>query len=273
MKRVPVICLAVIAMSALALPELRAQEKTPPRGYINYTPANGSGVTYRFLAPSRDQPTTRQAIYNSPQAAASQRGMLPAVGQQVVVRPVSWGARTVVAYVYPSAAYGQYVQAPGQPPADAQPSYGGAPGTYPGGINPYKYSYAGSNMGGYAYAPVYNSGYYTSGCYEANACCRCCRRRCTLFGGMAYGCGAGCYTTIPAACPTACAYAAPYGTMIAPPANGAPTPAPSAAPPTSTPPTPAPLDENAPPQPIEKKVSPAPQANLFPRIPGLPPDA
>jgi hypothetical protein len=273
MKRVLAFCLVVFATSALAPSGLRAEEKAPPRGYINYTPANGSGITYRFLAPSRDQPATRRAIYVPQQSAPSQRASLPAVGQQVVVRPVSWGARAVVAYVYPTAAYGQYVQAPGQPPADAQAIYG-APSTYPAGINPYKYSYAGSSMGGYAYAPVYNSGYYTSGCYEANACCRCCRRRCTLFGGMAYGCGAGCYTAIPAPCPTTCAYGDPYGNMIAPPANGGPTPAPSAAPPTPAPPTPSPsIDNGDSPQPIEKKVSPAPQANLFPRIPGLPPDA
>src|SRR5262245_42118685 len=272
MKRFSAFCVAVVATSALALPELRAQEKTPPRGYIYYTPLNGSGTTYRFLAPSRDQATTRRAIYVPQQTAAAQRPEASPAGQRVAVRPVNWGPRALTAYFYPTVAVGQYVQAPGQPAAEVQGAYGGT-ANYPAGINPYKYSYPANDPGGYYYAPVYNSGYYTSGCYQENACCRCCRRRCTLFGGMAYGCGAGCYTMIPPPCPTACAYGVPYGNMVAPPANGAPTPAPSAAPPTPTPPTPAPLDENAPPQPIEKKVSPAPQANLFPRIPGLPPDA
>jgi hypothetical protein len=192
------------------------------------------------------------------------------VGQQVVLRPASWGSRLAVAYVYPTAAYGQYVQAPGEPPADSQ-IMNGSSSSYPAGINPYKYAYPPGGGAGYYYASVYSSGYYTSGCYEINACCRCCRRRCTLFGGMAYGCGPGCYTSIPAPCPTACAYG---GYMISPPAYGTPTPAPATAPTTPAPPTPAPgTDDGAPPQPIEKKVTPAPQANVFPRIPGLPPDA
>ncbi|MGE5193011.1 MAG: hypothetical protein ACM3U2_10955, partial [Deltaproteobacteria bacterium] len=197
----------------------------------------------------------------------------PPVGQQVVFRPVSWGSRLAVAYVYPTAAYGQYVQAPGEPAAESRAMNSGAT-SYPEGINPYKYSYVSRGMGGYYYASAYNSGYYTTGCYQTNACCRCSRRRCTLFGGMGYGCGPGCYTTIPAPCATACAPINPYGNSIAPPAYGTPTPTPSAAPPTPAPPTPAPGTDNAaPPQPIEKKVTPAPQANLFPRIPGLPPDA
>src|SRR5262245_22075754 len=154
MKRYFVFCVAVVATSALALPELRAQEKTPPRGYIYYTPLNGSGTTYRFLAPSRDPATTRRAIYVPQQTAAALRPEASPAGQRVAVRPVSWGSRALTAYLYPTVAYGQYVQAPGQPPAEAQAIYG-APSAYPGGINPYKYSYAASDMAGYA--PVYNS--------------------------------------------------------------------------------------------------------------------
>src|SRR5262249_38508240 len=169
MKRFSVFCVAVVATSALALPELRAQEKAPPRGYIYYTPVNGSGTTYRFLAPSRDEPTTRRAIYVPEQTAPAQRSEAAPVRQRVVVRPVRWGSRALAAYLYPTVAYGQYVQAPGQPAADAQGAYGGT-ATYPAGVNPYKYSYPASDPGGYYYASVYNSGYYTSGCYQANAC-------------------------------------------------------------------------------------------------------
>jgi hypothetical protein len=264
MKRTMTFCLAATVASLAIVPILHGEENLPPRGYRYFTPANGSRTTYRYQPVSGTQPVVR------PTAATVQAPTLPPVGQQVVLRPVSWGSRLAVAFVYPTAVYGQYVQAPGQP---ATPSYDG-PYSGSSGINPDKYSYAGRGPGNYYYASAYNSGFYTTGCYEANACCRCCRRRCTLFGGMAYGCGPGCYTSIPLPCSTACAYGVPYGSPAAPPANGTPTPAPSTAPPTPAPPTPAPgADDGAPPQPIEKKVTPAPQANLFPQIPGLPPDA
>ena len=147
--------------------------------------------------------------------------------------------------------------------------------------DPNKYSYAAPAGSGY-YGSVYNSGYYTSGCYETNACCRCCRRRCTIFGGMSYGCGPGCYAAVPPPCTTTCNYADPCyqpgGMFVAPPTNGTPNPAPAtpgaAQPPTPQAPTPAPAVEDvSPPQPIEKKAASPPQANLAPSIPGLPPDA
>ena len=270
MKRHLAFCLVAAAASVAGAPALRAEDKPAPRGYLYFTPAKGSGTRYRYQPVSDTQPARGQAMALSQQAAPAYSAPLPPVGQQVVLRPASWGSRVAVAYVYPTAAYGQYVQAPGEPGPEYQATNGGT-ASYPAGINPYKYSYAGRGVGNYYYASVYNSGYYASGCYQANACCRCSRRRCTLFGGMGYGCGPGCYTAIPAPCPTACAYG---GNMIAPPAYGTPTPAPSATPPAAVPPTPAPATEDAaPPQPIEKKVTPAPQANLFPRIPGLPPDA
>jgi hypothetical protein len=268
MKRHLAFCLLAAAASLAAAPVLRAEEQPPPRGYRYFTPARGSGTTYRYRPVSDIQTTRHQPVELSQRAAPAFSAPLPPVGQQVVLRPVSWGSRLAVAYVYPTAAYGQYGQTPGQPAPESQ-VMGGNSSSYPAGINPYKYAYPPGGGAGYSYAPVYSSGYYTSGCYQANACCRCCRRRCTLFGGMAYGCSPGCYTSIPAPCPTACA----YGGMISPPAYGTPTPVPSAAP-TTPPPTPAPgTDDGAPPQPIEKKVTPVPQANLFPRIPGLPPDA
>jgi hypothetical protein len=221
---------------------------------------------------NREEAVVRQPVEAAQQSAGLQRRAVGLVGRRVVLRPVSWGSRLAVAYVYPTAAYGQYVQAPGEPTPE-NPAAAGATG-YPAGINPYKYAYPTRGAGSYYYATAYNSGYYTTGCYEVNACCRCSRRRCTLFGGMCYGCSPGCYTSIPAPCPSTCAYVDPCGNMIAPPAFGTPTPVPSTAPPAAAPPTPSPAPENgAPPQPVEKKVTPAPQANLYPRIPGLPPDA
>jgi hypothetical protein len=271
MKRTPAFCLLAATIGLAAGSAVRAEDDAPQWSY-RYTPVTGSGTTYRVQPVSGVQPVARRAIY-APQPAVRSQTALPPVGQQVVLRPVSWGTRASVAYVYPTAVYGQYVQAPGQPAADVQAVYGGST-TYPAGINPNKYAYAAPSTGGYYYASAYNSGYYTTGCYQANACCRCSRRRCTLFGGMGYGCGSGCYTAIPAPCPTTCAYVDPCGTTVAPPAYGTPTPIPSTSPAAPNPPTPAPSAENvAPPQPIEKKVTPSPQANLFPRIPGLPPDA
>ncbi len=189
-----------------------------------------------------------------------------------VVRPVSWGVRMGALSAYPAAVYGQTQSpAPPIPPAStAQGSYdapAAAPTTSP--INPYKYAYAGRADAGYCYGSAYTSGYYLSGCYRENACCRASRRYCTPFGGMCYGCTSGCYIPQTPPCATTCAYGYPAsGTTISPPAYGTPTPVPS-----TSPPPPAPSNPDAPPQPIEKKPTPAPQANLFPRIPGLPPDA
>jgi hypothetical protein len=279
MKRSVALCL-VVAVAGLTTGSVAlAQENAPTRGTAYYTPVNGSGTTYRIQPLTGVRAPVSRAIYVQQPAASA--GALPAVGRQVVVRPDSWGTRAAVAYIYPTVAIGQYVQAPGQPAIEYQGVTGPAT-TYPSGINPYKYSYAAPATGGYYYASAYNSGYYTSGCYQPNSCCRCSRRRCTIFGGMSYGCGPGCYTTIPAPCPTTCAYidpcAQPGGAIIAPPANGTPGAAPgtpgTAQPPTPQPPTPSPpVESTDPPQPIEKKVTTPPQANLFPAIPGLPPDA
>lgn len=199
-------------------------------------------------------------------------------GQQVVVRPVTYGMRVGLGSMYPAAIFGQ--TAPSSPqPGTSYPAAGGAAPGYPMSINPEKYSYASRSNGaccdGTGYSPVYNSGYYTSGCYQSNACCRTSRRQCTLFGGLFRGCGSGCYSPPPPPCSTTC-YADPCsapmgGTYYAPPAYGTPTPIPSTTP---TPPAPGnPVENVAPPQPIEKKVTPEPQAKLSPRIPGLPPDA
>jgi hypothetical protein len=139
------------------------------------------------------------------------------------------------------------------------------------GYGPSYYSYGGA----YGWGTPYNAGYYGSGCYTGNACCRASQRYCTPFGGMFRGCGSGCYLPTPAPCPTACAYVDPCGPVtgspvVTPPAADA-TPLPS--PSNTAPPTPQPPDAQDPATPVEKKVTPAPQARNFPRIPGLPPDA
>jgi hypothetical protein len=211
-------------------------------------------------------------------------------GQPAAARPVSYGIRSGLGSMYPAAIFGQTGPAPSQPAMTYPPS-AGAQGL-PADINQQKYAYASRCNGcyggetyyspgysSYGYSsPIYNSGYYTSGCYQSNACCRTSRRFCTPFGGMFRGCGCSCYSPPPPPCPTTCYVDPCYGPMgggayYAPPAYGTPTPMPSTpAPSTTTPPAPGNID-NGPPQPIEKKVTPEPQANLSPRIPGLPPDA
>jgi hypothetical protein len=233
-------------------------------------------------------------------------------GYAVPSRPVSWGARYGVGAGYPASLFGQVTSpvnpqqtspAPNQPqtPAYAQPNYGngsmylGTPSTTPVtgyssiygyagrfygpyyGYGPSYYSYGG--MGGWG--TPYNAGYYGSGCYMGNACCRASRRYCTPFGGMFMGCGGGCYIPTPPPCPTACAYVDPCGPVTGTPVPSVPTP--SAAPQTydtplpspsnATPPAPQPPGADEPATPIDKKVTPAPQAKNFPRIPNLPPDA
>jgi hypothetical protein len=217
---------------------------------------------------------------------------IPVSQRNFAARPVSYGSRWSTGSIFPGAVFGQTGPAPSQPAMTYPPS-AGAQGL-PADINSQKYGYAARSNGGYDgvtyyspgpgygyYSPVYNSGYYTSGCYEANACCRTSRRYCTPFGGMFRGCGCACYSPPPPPCPTTCYLDPCYGPMggptyYSPPASGSPTPAPAAkpqTPPTPNPPAPSKLDD---PQPVEKKVTPEPQANLSPRaprIPGLPPDA
>ncbi len=145
-------------------------------------------------------------------------------------------------------------------------------GRYPGayyGYGPQYYAYGGS----YGWGSSYNSPYYNSGCYQANACCRAPRRLCTPFGGMAYGCGSGCYVVTPPTCPMPCdpCNTSAVGPGVAPPTY--PQPPAGGAQPQPMPPTPQPLDTPSPPQPT---VKPAPQASnsppvpIFPRIPNLP---
>src|SRR5258708_27791006 len=108
-------------------------------------------------------------------------------------------------------------------------------------INPYKYAYAGRSDAGYCYGSAYNSGYYLSGCFRSNACCRASRRLCTPFGGMSYGCTSGCYISQTPACPTTCAYGySPSGNKIFPPALWTPAPVSLTAPPSPAPPNPRP---------------------------------
>ena len=96
-------------------------------------------------------------------------------GQHVVARPVTYGIRYGLGSMYPASIYGQTAPANAQPGSGYSAASGAAPG-YPMSINPDKYSYASRSSGAYydgtGYSPVYNSGYYTSGCYESNACCR-----------------------------------------------------------------------------------------------------
>lgn len=269
---------------AIVCPMQAADVVVPPRG-APPAPPKEPEVFYRLRRIDLKRLAAARAAALS-QAAAQSRAAtsLPATtlsqtaavqarsAVQPVVRPVSWGYRLGALSAYPAAIYGQTQSpAPPSPPAStAQPMYDAptaAPATST--INPYKYAYAGRADSGTCFGSAYTSGYYLSGCYQSNACCRASRRLCTPFGGMSYGCTPGCYIPQTPPCSTTCAYTYPAtGTTTAPPAYGTPTPLPS-----TTPPPPAPVNPDAPPQPIEKKVTPAPQANLFPKIPGLPPDA
>jgi hypothetical protein len=291
----------VLATSLMFGAVARAADPQPQRGYFYFPPVKDSSFGYRArsLGPSQDQQQAR-AVPRTALAAPA----VP-VGYAVPSRPVTWGVRYGVGYGYPASLFGQVpTPANGQPlpppnarpmtPAYAQANYGsgsmylGTPGTAP--VTGYSsiYGYAGRFYGPYyGYGPSYyayggacgwgtpyNAGYYGSGCYGVNASCRASQRYCTPFGGMFRGCGSGCYLPTPAACPTVCAYTDPCGPMTGnpsatPPAYGTPLPAPS----NTAPPTPAPPDAQEPPTPVEKKVTPAPQAGNFPRIPNLPPDA
>lgn len=282
MKRSIALSLAAAAVGLAVVPSLFAEDKAPQRSYLYFAPSSSSGTTYRYRPvetprPKEQVPMRGTAVSQQKAATPVSASAAPAprAGQQVVVlRPVSWGLRSGLGSFYPMAIFGQVT------PIEQQPASGTPAAPYASGINPNKYAYASRNDAGMYYSSAYNSGYYASGCYETNACCRCSRRKCTLFGGMFRGCGSGCYTVVPPPCPTACAvqlyYAPPagtpnYGPPASTPAYGPATPP---TPPNPTPPTPGTPDDNAsPPQPIEKKVTPAPQARLLPRIPGLPPDA
>src|SRR5262245_36810004 len=137
MKRILPFCLMVAVAGLAAATLVQAQENAPRRGYYYYTPA--SGTTYRVRPVAGVEAPASRAIYSrQPSVSAPE---LPPVGRQVVVRPVSWGTRAAVAYIYPTVAIGQYVQAPGQPAVEYQGMTGPVT-AYPSGINPNKYSYA-----------------------------------------------------------------------------------------------------------------------------------
>lgn len=301
MKRLFALGLLAVAASLTAQASARAEDAPQPqRGYLFFPPGprpqavNRSPVAAPQPAPAQ-APT--QAPAAAPETAATRPG--PYTGYYVPARPVTWGVRYAVTNGYPPSLFGQFIGAEPQDPAPVAPPQPGAPaapmytnppaGTYaapapypPAGLSSI-YGYAGRGYGPYyGYGPMYygyggcgswgsayNSPYYTSGYYQTNACCRAGRRYLTPFGGMGYGCGSGCYVQIPPPCPTACD---PCATATAPPASGTPLPAPGASP-TPVAPQPQPPGAATPPAPIEKRVVPAPQANLLPRIPDLPPDA
>ena len=205
----------------------------------------------------------------------------PVYDPDEVAQGTGAGTPPAPGYAAPGAGVPQAGPSNVPPSGPAAPMYGGTPSQ--GGISPI-YGYAGRFNGPYyGYGPQYygyggcngwgsgyNSPYYTAGYYGANACCRSSRRLCTPFGGMALGCGSGCYVATPPPCPTLCdpcnTSAAGPGyapqPMIAPPASGI-QPQPQPLPPTPQPPTETP----PPPQP---SVKPAPQASLFPRVPIYP---
>jgi len=313
MQRQIALNLTVLATGLMISSVARAGDPQPQRGYFYFPRAKSADSAYRPVYGARS--VVQQQ--GQPQANATARTgsatalATPAVpkGYAVPSRPVTWGVRYGVGYGYPASLFGQ-VTAPAnaqpaapvaQPmtPAYAQPNYGtgsmylGTPSTVP--VTGYSsiYGYAGRFYGPYyGYGPSYygyagaggwgtpyNAGYYGSGCYSGNACCRASTRYCTPFGGLFRGCGSGCYLPTPAACPTACAYTDPCGPVTGPPsatprAYGTPLPGPpSTDPSNAAPPTPEPPDALEPAAPVEKKVTPAPQAGKFPRIPGLPPDA
>ncbi len=313
MPRNLALTLTVLATGLMFGAVARADDPQPQRGYLYFPPVKSADPAYRpAYRPLSNVPQQEQkggaAVRTAPIAAP----LTPAApyGYAVPARPVTWGVRYGVgAYGYPASLFGQVTApadaqpttAPSQPlaPAYAQPNYGngsmyqGTPATTP--VTGYSsiYGYAGRFYGPYyGYGPSYygyagaggwgspyNAGYYGSGGYSANACCRASRRYSTPFGGMALGCGSGCYLPTPPPCPTACAYVDPCG-----PVTGSPSAVPQTydsptlyppgtGPSNAAPPTPAPPDAQPPTTPVEKKVIPAPQAKNFPRIPGLPPDA
>lgn len=317
MQRQFALNLTVFATGLMISAVARADEPQPQRGYLYFPPVKSSNSAYRpaYRARPVAQQQGQQPADAAPQAAPATALVTPAVpyGYAVPARPVSWGVRYgVVGYGYPTSLFGQLTAPAAQPmpapagqpltPAYAQPNYGngsmyqGTPNTTPVtgyssiygyagrfygpyyGYGPSYYSYGGS----YGWGSPYNAGYYGSGCYTGNACCRASQRYCTPFGGMFRGCGSGCYLPTPAPCPTACAYVDPCGPVTGSPTVAPPTPqtydnptqGPPNTPPSNTaPPTPQPPDAQDPATPVEKKVTPAPQARTFPRIPGLPPDA
>ena len=259
MKRTLVFSLVAAAASLAAFSDLRAEERALPKGYLYFAPSAGAAGANRARQVAADRPALNQpatvAQSTTPAVASSPRVS--------AVRPVSWGPRAAIRSVYPSALYAQYgAPASGYP---ANPN----PGTYYQ-TNPYLYSYAGRSTGDCYSSSAYNSGYYGSGCYQSNSCCRTSRRLCSPFGGLFRGCGSGCYAPQAAPCQTTC-YADPCSSMrggssYAPPAYGTPTMAPTPAPS-------APVNSDgtvAPPQPVETKVAPSPQARNLPRWARLP---
>jgi hypothetical protein len=203
--------------------------------------------------------------YQSPSFSTAQTYSSPEVAQGTVPVPATPHAPV---YVNPQPGTSQPAPGYGAPLGGGISSIYAYSGRYPGayyGYGPQYYGYGGSC----GWGSSYNSPYYNSGCYSANACCRAPRRLCTPFGGMAYGCGSGCYVVTPPTCPTTCD---PSGAPAVGPGVAPPTYSPGAQP-QPMPPTPQPLDTPAPPQPL---VKPAPQASnsppvpIFPRIPNLP---
>jgi hypothetical protein len=287
-------CLALAASLAAANLSQADENPQPPRGNLLLQPG------LRPAAPNRTPAVPGGSAANQGPAVppdAAQVSPGPHPGYYLLpVRPVTWGVRYGVTNGYPPSLFGQgfvdlnaqgtvpQVAAP-QPGEPAAPIYTNPPaGSYANTPAPYPpaglssiYGYAGRFYGPYyGYGPMYygyggtggwgsayNSAYYTGGYYQGNACCRAGRRYATPFGGAGYGWGSGCYVMVPPPCPTICDPCLPAG-----PAAGTPLPAPSA-----TPPSPQPPAGATPPAPIEKRVVPAPQAQLLPRIPDMPPDA
>ena len=307
--------LAVLATSLMLGALARAEDPQPQRGFFYFPPLKAAGSGYRpsYAVRSVVQQPARPQASATVRSAPVTASVAPAVqkGYAVVPRPVSWGVRYGVGTGYPATLFGQVTAPPtAQPmpapmtqprrPAYAQADYGpapmyqGTPSTTP--VTGYSsiYGYAGRFYGPYyGYGPSYyayggacgwgtpyNAGYYGSGCYMENACCRASVRYCTPFGGMFRGCGSGCYLPTPPPCPTTCAYVDPCGPFTGS-RSSSPTPSvsrppydtPSPGPTNAAPPTPAPPDTDEPATPVEKAVTPDPQAGNFPRIPDLPPDA
>jgi len=288
---------AVAACLAAQGPAWAQDAPQPQRGYQFFPPGPRPQALNRapVAAPQAAQAAPAQAPAVAPVPAPAHPG--PYTAYYVPARPAAWGVRYAVTNGYPASLFGQVVDADPQDPVPIAPPQSGAPAApmytnppaagyaapapYPPAGLSSIYGYAGRGYGPYyGYGPMYygyggtgnwgsayNSAYYNGGYYQGNACCRAGRRYLTPFGGMGYGCGSGCYVAIPPPCPMVCD---PCATTGAPPASGTPLPPPNANP---GPPTPQPPAAGTPPAPIEKRVVPAPQANLLPRLPDLPPDA
>jgi|SRR5579872_2184186 len=276
MKRTCIVSLMGVAIGLAVGSPVRADDTFIKPRYLYFPARSDSGAASQAQSGDRDRSqANRTAVSATPAQTAEAKPVAPSAapsGQPVRARPISWGLRHRMGSAYAAANLGQTASSPAPTPAYGSLGYSasspGAAANAPMAGPSYKYSYAG--RGPYYYGTAYNSGYYASGCYVSNACCRASRRYWTPFGGMCHGWGSGCYAPPAPPCPTTCAYTDPCYGGYAAPAYGTPTPVPTTAPP----PPAAPQNyDNPPPEPVEKKVTPAPQASRSPRIPGLPPDA